>query len=125
MNNLEQKFYERVPGLLHDISKSLEAIAGKKQAEKPEVNIWVLFAESLYDYQLEGRLIRVFYSEDEARKAYDEEVKTDRKAAEERQYEINEDNDFFEAYPDGSWGTSHMTVELKKCKIGEPMWCRE
>jgi hypothetical protein len=97
-----------------------------EQCMKPEPkneNIWVLFDESLDDYTLEGRRIRVYKNEAEARKVFHETVGVTRKVRSAEGWEINEDEDFFEAYPDGSWGASHETVELKKCKIGETMWC--
>ena len=32
-------------------------------------------------------------------------------------------DDFFEAYPEGSWGTSHETVELSETTFSESIWC--
>ena len=59
-------------------------------------------------------------NEDDARKAFTEEVKEARKCATTNEWTIGNDNeDFFEAYPDGSWGTSHETVELNKTLINE------
>lgn len=94
----------------------------KKPEPKP---IWVLFAESLYDYEIVRRVINVFENEDDARKAFTEEVKEARKCATTNEWTIGNDNeDFFEAYPDGSWGTSHETVELNKTLINEKITCR-
>lgn len=87
--------------------------------------IWVLFAESLYDYEIVRRVINVFENEDDARKAFTEEVKEARKCATTNEWTIGNDNEnFFEAYPDGSWGTSHETVELNKTLINEKITCR-
>ena len=91
--------------------------------DEPE-KVWVLFDESLYDYELQGRRIMVFKSEDEARKKFKEFVGESRKTAEDNGWEIGSDSDdFFEAYPDGSWGTSHETVELSKTAFSESVWC--
>lgn len=86
--------------------------------------VWVLFDESLYDYELQGRRIMVFKSEDEARKKFKEFANESRKTAEDKGWEIGNDNDdFFEAYPEGSWGTSHETVELSETTFSESIWC--
>jgi hypothetical protein len=87
--------------------------------------IWVLFAESLYDYELVRRVINVFENEGDARKAFAEEVKEARKCATTNEWVIGNDNEnFFEAYPDGSWGTSHETVELNKTVMNEKITFR-
>ena len=91
--------------------------------DEPE-KVWVLFDESLYDYELQGRRIMVFKSEDEARRKFKEFVGKSRKTAEDSGWEIGSDSDdFFEAYPDGSWGTSHETVELSETTFSESVWC--
>ena len=96
------------------------------QTPAPKQNVWVVFDESLNGYSLAGRRIRVYKNEDEARKAFDETVEVTRRTRSAEGWEIDDDDeDFFEAYPDGSWGTSHETVELKKCKIGEGVWLHE
>jgi len=93
--------------------------------DEPE-DIWVLFDEQLDDYQLEGRRIQVFRSEADARKAFKETADGYRKSAKENDWEIGNDNDeFFEAYPDGSWGESHLTVDLQACKMNEAVWCHD
>ena len=96
-----------------------------KRDNEPE-KIWVLFDESLYDYELQGRRIMVFKSEDEARKKFKEFADESRKTAEDNGWEIGSDNDdFFEAYPEGSWGTSHETVELSETTFSEAIWCHD
>lgn len=117
ITTLEQKFMDQVPHLLRDISESLKAIAGNGQAKEP-AGIWVLFSESLYDYELMSRDIQVFTGEAEAREAFKAAVADARSAANENNWTIGTDNDyFFEAYPDGSWGTSHETVELQQTML--------
>ena len=86
--------------------------------------IWVLFAESLCDYELIGRRIMVFADESEARKEFKSYADECRKNASENGWEINETDDFFESYPEGSWGTSHETVELNKTVLNETVICR-
>ena len=123
MTIIEQRFMESVPSTLHDIAKSLETIAGKKQATEP-AEIWVLFAESLCDYELMGRYIHVFTSEDDARKEFKRYVDTSRKTANANGWEIGADNDdFFEAYPEGEWGTSHETIDLQKTVLNGHIVC--
>lgn len=82
--------------------------------------IWVLYVESLYDFELMLRNIRVFKNEGEARKAFKESVEKTRASALERGYEVGvDDGDNFEAYPDGSWGTSHEIIELSNIGFSE------
>lgn len=98
----------------------LEELEIKDEPEK----VWVLFDESLCDYELQGRRIMVFKSEDEARKKFKEFADESRKTAENNGWEIGSDNDdFFEAYPEGAWGTSHETVELSETTFSESIWC--
>jgi len=122
---LEQQFMQQVPSLLHDISGSLKAIAENGQAKEP-AGIWVLFSESLYDYQLMSRSIQVFTGEAEAREAFKDAVADARRMAEDDNYVIGDDEDsFFEAYPDGSWGTSHETVELQQTVLNGRICCHQ
>ena len=96
-----------------------------KRDDEPE-KVWVLFDESLYDYELQGRCIMVFKSEDDARKKFKEFADESRKTAEDNGWVIGSDSDdFFEAYPDGSWGTSHETVELSETTFSEAIWCHD
>ena len=102
-----------------------EQIVKRFQKPAEPKPIWVLFAESLYDYEIVRRVINVFENEDDARKAFAEEVKEARKCATTNEWVIGNDNEnFFEAYPDGSWGTSHETVELNQTVMNEKITCR-
>lgn len=112
---------QQVPGLLHDIAESLKTIAKDKNNDG---EIWVVFAESLCDYELIGRHIQVYLSEEEARSCFKGYVDEVRKTAEENEWEIEDREDFFESYPDGSWGTSHETVEIQKATFGKTIYCR-
>lgn len=95
-----------------------------KQTDKKKGKVWVLFDESLCDYELMGRRIMVFTDEGEARKQFKESADESRKTANENGWVIGSDGeDFFEAYPDGSWGTSHETVELHETRFGFQVWC--
>lgn len=124
MTIIEQRFMESVPSTLHDIAKSLETIAGKKQATKP-AEILVLFVESLCDNELMERHIHVFTSEDAARKEFKRYANISRQTAKSNGWEIGtDDDDFFEAYPEGEWGTSHETVELQKTVLNGRIYCR-
>jgi len=92
--------------------------------EQPKQEVWVLFAEGLCDYELMGRYIVVYKDEEEARKAFKQYADESRKTADDNDWVIGNDSaDFFEAYPDGSWGTSHETVELNKTVLNEKASC--
>ena len=107
---------------LYNVYDTMLDRLGIEDEPKP---IWVLFAESLYDYEIVRRVINVFENEGDARKAFAEEVKEARKCATTNEWTIGNDNeDFFEAYPDGSWGTSHETVELNQTVMNEKITCR-
>lgn len=121
MTVLEQRFMQQVPGLLHDIAESLKTIAKDKNNDG---EIWIVFAESLCDYELIGRHIQVYLSEEEARSCFKNYVDEVRKTCEENEWEIEDREDFFESYPDGSWGTSHETVEIQKATFGKTIYCR-
>ncbi len=105
---------QQVPGLLHDIAESLKTIAKDKNNDG---EIWIVFSESLYEYELISREIQVYRSEAEARSCFKRYVDGVRKACEENEWEIVDNEGFFESYPDGCWGTSHETVEIMKTQI--------
>ena len=89
-----------------------------------EEKIWIVFDECLYDWELQGRRIMVFTNEDEARKKFKEFADESRKFAMDEGWEIGHDDDeYFDAYPDGSWGTSHETVELHESTFGDETFC--
>lgn len=107
---------------LYNVYNDMLDLLGIEDEPEP---IWVLFAESLYDYEIVRRVINVFENEGDARKAFAEEVNEARKCATTNEWVIGNDNEnFFEAYPDGSWGTSHETVELNQTVMNEKITCR-
>lgn len=122
-NEGDDRFYDNDLTWLSMVNvyeRMLEELEIKDEPEK----VWVLFDESLCDYELQGRRIMVFKSEDEARKKFKEFADESRKTAENNGWEIGSDNDdFFEAYPEGAWGTSHETVELSETTFSESIWC--
>lgn len=67
----------------------------------------------------------MFTSEDAARMEFKRYVDTSRKTAKSNGLEIvTDDDDFFEAYLVGEWGTSHETVDLQKTVLNEHIYCR-
>lgn len=96
-----------------------------KQGEAEEYDdIYIYFEESLYDYELISRHIAIYKTLEQAQKVFDEAVAKERAQAEENDWEIGTDhNKCFEAYPEGSWGTSHVTIEWHKAKVNELAGC--
>lgn len=111
----------------YDCENILECIQwpdGIEQGEAEEEDIYLFFEEQLYDYELQGRHIAVYKSQEEVQKVFDKAVAEERAYAEENGWEIGTDKgDCFESYPDGSWGTSHSTVEWHKVKVNETALC--
>lgn len=111
---------------VYDMTWVYEMLEKHLELEDQPEKVWVLFDESLYDYQLQGRRIMVFKSNDEARRKFKEFAYESRKTAKDNGWEIgNDSDDFFEAYPEGSWGTSHETVELSETTFNESIWCHD
>lgn len=128
----EQRFLEQVPSLLRDMSKSLEIIAGKKQAEKPEKYVWVFTAEQAWDYVTEDVIVRTFDSEKKARKFLhdfvykpasdgsieDSDEESIAKYAKRKGWDVECDEpDHYRAYPEGSYPEEHIECRITKCKV--------
>jgi len=112
---IEQKFLERVPSLLQDIAKSAAAIA---ENVKPVQKVWVLHRECVIDYELSSREIKIFRSEEAARKEFKEKAKHDRKYCCTSEWEVGtDDEDNFDAYEDGRYAQNHIMIELKETVI--------
>lgn len=93
------------------------------EAEEYE-DIYIYFEELLYDYELISRHIAIYKTLEQVQKVFDEAVAKERAQAEENGWEIGTDhNKCFEAYPEGSWGTSHVTIEWHKAKVNELAGC--
>lgn len=122
---LTEKYGEDDDAYLDRLDEYESLLMEKYELEdEPKQTVWVLFAESLCDYELMGRHIVVYKDEEEARKAFKQYADESRKAADDNDWVIgNDSTDFFEAYPDGSWGTSHETVELNKTVLNEKVCC--
>lgn len=94
------------------------------EGEAEEEEVYLYFEEQLNDYELLGRHIAVYKSKEEVQKVFDKAVAEERAYAEENGWEIGTDKwDCFESYPEGSWGTSHSTVEWHKVKVNETASC--
>lgn len=100
-------------------TKEQKALLKEFEYDDNEGTIFILFEESLYDYQIAGRKVTAFKGKKAAQKAFNKAKKTARKIAKTNNWEIGHDDDsFFEAYPDGSFPESHEVVELVKVEEG-------
>ena len=79
-----------------------------------EGDIFVLFEESLYDYEIVGRKVTVFKDKKMAQKAYNKAKKEAKNIVSDfENWGIHKDTDtIFEAYPEGSYPENHEVVEL-------------
>ena len=80
--------------------------------DEPE-KVWVLHRECVIDYELSSREIKIFRSEEEARKEFHEKAKHDRKYCCTSEWEVGTDNDnCFDAYEGGFYAQNHIMIEL-------------
>jgi len=125
---------EQVPSLLRDISRSLKAIAEKRQAEEPAGCVWVFTAEQTYDMENFDVVVRTFFTEEIARRFLhdfvyapasdgsltgtdtDEESLADFVEKDHWVVEYDEP-DFYMAYPEGCYQSDHIECRITKCEI--------
>lgn len=113
MTVLEQRFMERVPNLLRDISKSLETIAAVKSAEERKKVYVVTFLNDC-EWELPNVSVNVFATEEEARKCLDDEwqMLTSGQEYDEEVSKINDDDFLFED------SRANRTIgEIKECEV--------
>lgn len=120
---LEQRFMERVPNLLHDISESLKTIAACKQAVEPESYVWVFTAEQAYCSETYDVVVRVFSTEDKAREFMHGFIHEDGdepivRFVERHGWSVEFDEpDHYMACEDMSYPECHVECTITKCKI--------
>jgi hypothetical protein len=85
--------------------------------DEPE-KVWVLHRECVIDYELSSREIKIFRSEEEARKEFKEKAKHDRKDCCTSEWEVGtDDENNFDAYEDGFYAQNHIMIELEETVI--------
>lgn len=95
-----------------------------EQGEDEGEDLYLFFEESLCDYELIGRHIAVYDSEEQVQQVFNEAVERERKQTAENEWETGCDSkDCYEAYPEGYWGTSHTTIEWHKVKKNSRTTC--
>ena len=82
--------------------------------------MYIVFEEYLYDYELLSRHVFLTSNPDKAKEKYERFYNEYKPFAVKEGWEIGCDTEnTLEAYPDGSWGTSHVIVEMHEIKDGE------
>ena len=122
MTVLEQRFMERVPGLLHDLT---EAIQGLTEAVKPKQepeHVWVFTAEQAYDYCSCEVVVKTFGTEESARRFLHDFIHEGddsiARCVEEKGWCVDSDEpDHYMAYREGSYPQDHVDCTITKCEI--------
>ena len=77
--------------------------------------IWVVRTDCVFDFEDMNKTVKVFRKSEDAQEYFNALVEQERKVAEDNEWEIESDtDDYFEAYPDGYYGTSHSVVSLTR-----------
>ena len=89
-----------------------------------EKKLYLLYIEDYFEYEMLDRKVTLIEGEEEAKKAFNKAVREAKKMLQETDNDDWETNEgttslFFEAYPDGSWGTSHYFINLKEIEVGK------
>lgn len=124
MTVLEQRFMERVPGLLHDLT---EAIQGLTEAVMPKQEepgcVWVFTAEQVYDLCAEDVIVKTFKTQDAARRFLHDFIHeggddsiTEYVKEHEWVVEVDEP-DHYLAYESGYYVNGHVECTITKCEI--------
>ena len=81
-------------------------------------SVWCLKTHIVDDCTTINDEIRLFFSKEKAKSVFDNIVEEERKFAESKEWEIDEDSEFsFEAYEDGYYAHSHSCVDLSLIEI--------
>ena len=120
MNQLEQRFVERVPILLNDMAESLKTIAGKISPEC----VWVFTAEQAWDGEYADIVVKVFPTESAAVKYMHDFLLDDggdesiRDYIKRKEWEVEMDEPMlFRSFKQGYYGTDHIELTITKCEI--------
>ena len=81
-------------------------------------SIWVVRTDCIFDFMDMNKGVKVFRKREDAQEHFNALVEQEREVAEDNEWEIESDtDDYFEAYPDGYYGTSHSVVSLERVPI--------
>ena len=124
MTVLEQRFMERVPGLLHDLT---EAIHGLTDAVKPKQeepgHVWVFTAEQAYVGSIYDTIVMTFKTQDAARRFLHDFIHEDgdesiTEYVKEHEWDVEVDKpDLYKAYEPGYYAQGHVECTITKCEI--------
>lgn len=121
MTVLEQKFMERVPDLLHDLT---EAIQGLTEVVKPKQEcVFVFTCEQAYDGCAEDVIVKTFKTDKAARKFMQSFIHEDcddsiAEYVKEYEWDVEVDEpDLYKAYEPGYYANGHVECTITKCEI--------
>jgi hypothetical protein len=78
-------------------------------------SIWVVRTDCVFDFEDMNKTVKVCRKREDAQEYFNALVEQEREVAEDNEWEIESDtDDYFEAYPDGYYGTSHSVVSLTR-----------
>lgn len=78
-------------------------------------SIWIVRTDCIFDFEDMNKKNKVFRKREDAQEYFNTLVEQEREFAEDNEWEIDSDtDDYFEAYPDGYYGTSHSVVSLER-----------
>lgn len=81
-------------------------------------SVWIVRTDCIFDFEDMNKTVKVFRKREDAQEHFNALVEQERKVAEDNEWEIESDtDDYFEAYPDGYYGTSHSVVSLERVPI--------
>lgn len=128
MTILEQRFMQQVPDLLHDIAKGVQAIADQTPRQ-----VYVFTAEQAYEGDTFDVVVRVFASEESARKflhsfvyapasdgnlvGIDVEDESLAEYVRQNEWDVETDEpDFYKAYEPGYYMHGHIECRITRCE---------
>ena len=77
------------------------------------MKVYVITIDEVYDFETFNHTPRVFTNKDKAREAFEEISEQARIDYAKDGWEEGYGADYYEMWPDGSWGTSHYGVYLQ------------
>ena len=118
MTALEQRFMERVPNLLHDISENLQAISDNLQPK----SVWVFTGEQAWDGEVADIIVKTFRTREAAQKFMHEFIHEDGDESivdyvKRKDWSVEMDEpDLYRAYGD-QYATDHIEITITECNI--------
>ena len=80
-------------------------------------DVWCVKTHIVDDCETITDEMRLFYSKDKAKSIFDNIVEEEKKIAESKEWEINENEFSFDAYEEGYYAHNHSCVELYQIEI--------